>query len=113
MPIERVAGSDLGGVYHGFALDYAEHEARDVEVAVGEHAGHLRHLAAYQRTAHGFTGARHAFDQRFYHVGAQDTHVDIVEEQDWLGAADYHVVDAGVYQVFAYAVEASRHHSQL
>jgi len=92
---------DVGARQQAIAFGGADRKAREVVVALDVHAGHLRRLAAHQRT----TGATAAFGDAGHDT---TTRLDvepaagvIVEEEQRLGALHHDVVDAHRHQVDA------------
>ena len=89
------------------ALDDADREADQVELARLHGAGVLGHLAADQRAAGLAAALGHALDELLDVVGVELADRDVVEEEQRLGALADEVVDAHGDQVDADGVEAA------
>ena len=76
------------------ALDDADGEADEVELARLHGAGVLGHLAADERAAGLPAALGHAFDELLDVVGVEPADGDVVEEEQRLGALAHEVVDA-------------------
>ncbi len=85
----------------------ADAEARQVVIAGGIHAGHLRGLAADQRSARLDAALDDALDHRLRHVDAELAGRVVVEEEQRLRALHDHVVHAHRDQVDADRVVAA------
>ena len=87
-----VAGLDRGAVER--LVDDADARAGEVELAVAVDPGQLGRLAADERDAGLAADLRRSFDE-LRHLGELDLRRgDVVEEDERLGAARDHVVDA-------------------
>ena len=89
------------------ALDDADREADEVELARLHGAGVLGHLAADERAAGLATALGDALDQLLDVVGVEAADRDVVEEEQRLGALAHEVVDAHGHEVDADGVEAA------
>ena len=89
------------------ALDHADGEADQVELAGLHGARVLGHLAADQRAAGLAAALGHALDELLDVVGVEPADGDVVEEEERLGALADEVVDAHGHEVDADGVEAT------
>ena len=89
------------------ALDDADREADEVELARLHRAGVLGHLAADQRAAGLAAALGDALDELLDLVGVELADRDVVEEEQRLGALAHDVVDAHRDEVDADRVEAA------
>ena len=105
---QHVAGAHVRASEHAVALDGADGEADEVELARLHRAGVLGHLAADQRAARDATAFGDAFDELFDVVGIEPADRDVVEEEQWLGALAHEVVDAHRDEVDADRGEPAR-----
>ena len=90
---------------HAVALDDADGEADEVELARLHGAGVLGHLAADERAAGLPAALGHAVDELLDVVGVELADGDVVEEEQRLGALAHEVVDAHGHEVDADGVE--------
>ena len=105
-PMSDVAGADVLAGDELVALDHADREADEVELAGLHGAGVLGHLAADQRAAGLAAALGHALDELLDVVGVELADGDVVEEEQRLGALAHEVVDAHGDEVDADGVEA-------
>ncbi len=89
---DAVAGAHVAR-QHLAALDDADREADEIELARLHHAGVLRHLAAEQRAARAPAALGHARDHLLDLFGDELADRDVVEEEQRLGALRRDVVD--------------------
>ena len=105
---QHVAGADVLAGDELVALDHADGEADEVELARVHGAGVLGHLAADERAAGLAAALGHALDELLDVVGVELADRDVVEEEQRLGALADEVVDAHGDEVDADGVEAAR-----
>ena len=105
---QHVPGAQSRAVEHRVALDDADHEAGEVEVARPVEVGHVGGLAAEQRDAVLAAGGPDALDDldapRLRQVGRRQ----VVEEEERLGADGDHVVHVVVHDIAAGGLEAAQ-----
>ena len=89
------------------AVDDADDRARDVVLALGVEARHLRRLAAEEGGPVLAAAARDSLDDLLEHVGLDLPRRDVVEEEERPRALDEDVVDAVVDEVGAARVVAA------
>ena len=104
-PISTSPAATWSPVMQLVALDHADREADQVELAGLHGAGVLGHLAADQRAAGLAAALGHPRDQLLDVVGVELADRDVVEEEQRLGALADQVVDAHGHQVDADGVE--------
>jgi hypothetical protein len=103
-----VPGRHRGAVDDRVALDDAERESRQVEIVGAVHVRQLGGLAPEQRAPRLAAARRHALDDVRHAPGLESPDRDVVEEQDRIGAAREHVVDAHADEIDAGVMQAAR-----
>ncbi len=91
-PDQHVAFADRGAVDDLLALDHADAEADQLDVALRVHAGHRGRLAAEQRAAGAPTALGDAAQRVGGDLGVEAAHRHVVEEHERLGALHDEVV---------------------
>jgi hypothetical protein len=89
---DRVALGDRGAVDQPVALDDADAEADQLDLALGVDAGHRRGLAAEQRAARAPAALGHPAQRLPCARALELRHRHVVEEHQRLGALDHEVV---------------------
>ena len=103
-PDQHVARLDARAGDHLVAVHRAHDEARQVVLAVGVEAGHLRRLAADQHAAVGLAGVGQPADHALDHLGVELAGGQVVEKEERRRALHGNVVHAVVHQVGAHGV---------
>ena len=104
---QHVPGVHPVGPEHGVALDDADGEAGQIELAGRHGPGVLGHLAAEEGAAGLPASLGHAGHELLHLVGVELARADVVEEEQRLGPHADEVVDAHGHQVDADGVEAT------
>src|SRR4051812_19202507 len=99
-----VADSDRAAVDDVAFLDHTDRESREIVLALGVHAGHLRRLAPDEREARLLTPRRDALYDRRGDRNVELAAREVVEEEQWLGALDEDVVHAHRDEIDAHRV---------
>ena len=105
-PHQRVAGLDRLAVRA--RLDQTDYETSEVVIPQRVDTGHLRGLAAEQRTARSTACGGHAFDELREDIRVQPPRREVVEEEQRTRPCRRDVVDAVVDDVDADAAMRSR-----
>ena len=100
-PIEHVARRDGPAVDDVRARHDADDESRDIVLAVGVEARHLRRFAAEQRASVRAAGRGETLDDLHRDVGVEPAGREIVEKEERLRALHQDVVDAVVDEIDA------------
>src|SRR5437868_5957418 len=89
-------------------VDIADDEAGEIVVGRCIHAGHLRRLAAEQRTTILPTTRRDTGDNAFDRAWIERAERNVVEKEEWARALHENVVHAVIHQVVSDRVVSAR-----